>query len=45
MSDPAVGGVEGRLPIFAGLTRLVIAPEEEYAVVRSRRYREGIPGY
>ena len=38
--NPAVCGVEGRLPVLAGLTRLVIAPEEEYPVVRSGRDRE-----
>ncbi len=41
LSDSAVGGVESRFPIFAGLTRLLISPEEEYPVVRSSRDAEG----
>ena len=41
MSDPAVSGVVGGLPIFAGLTRLVIPPDEEDPVVRSCRERKG----
>ena len=40
-SDSAIGGVVRLFPIFAGLTRLVIPPDEKYPVVRSRSDREG----
>ena len=41
MSDPAVCGVESRFPILAGLSRLLIPPDEEYPVVHSGRDPEG----
>ena len=41
MRHPAVSGVVGSFPIFAGLTRLVISPDEEYPIVRSGRERQG----
>ena len=41
MRHPAVSGVVGRFPIFAGLTRLMISAHEEYAIVRSGRERQG----
>ena len=37
LGDTAVGGVESRFPILAGLTCLLIPPEEEYPVIRSSR--------
>ena len=41
VSHPAVCGVVGRLPIFAGLASFVIAPDEEYPIVGSRGDGEG----
>jgi hypothetical protein len=41
LRDPAVCGVVRRFPILAGLTRLLISPDEEYPVVRSSRDPEG----
>jgi hypothetical protein len=41
VGDPAVSGVVSVLPIFASLTSLMISPEKEYPIVRSRRDRKG----
>ena len=40
VSDPAIGGVVGRFRVLAGLTCLLIPPDEEYPVIGSGRDAE-----